>query len=148
MKTVLITGGSRGIGREIVRLFSENGYNVAFTYRSSRDEAEALAKETGALAIMADSSKETDVALAIERTLSAYGRIDCLINNAAISSFSLFTDITLDEWNNMIAVNLTGAFLFIESIMSTMMISFQSSPRRNRVPFRLLYQSLEKNSSL
>lgn len=112
MKTVLISGGSRGIGREIVRLFSKNGYNVAFTYKKSRDEAEALSRETGALAIMADSASESDVIGAVDKTLSEFGRIDCLINNAATSSFSLFTDITLDDWNEMLAVNLTGAFLY------------------------------------
>ena len=121
MKTVLVTGGSRGIGCEIVRLFRENGYNVAFTYKSSREAAEALAKETGALAIMADSAKEADVLSAVNETLSAFGRIDCLINNAAISSFSLFTDITLDEWNNMLAVNLTGAFLYSKGVIPDML---------------------------
>ena len=121
MKTVLITGGSRGIGRETVRTFSKNGYNVAFTYRSSCDEAERLAKETGALAIMADSSNESDVISAVSKTIDAYGKIDCLVNNAAISSFSLFTDITLDEWNNMIGVNLTGAFLYSKYVIPDML---------------------------
>ena len=112
MKTVLITGGSRGIGREMVRLFSKNGYRVAFTYRSSQTEAEALKAETGALAIRADSSSEADVISAIETTISEFGEIDCLVNNAAISSFSLFTDLTLEDWNDIISVNLTGAFLY------------------------------------
>ena len=121
MKTVLITGGSRGIGRETVRTFSKNGYNVAFTYKSSREEADALAKETGALAIMADSSNEADVISAVNRTIDAYGRIDCLVNNAAISSFSLFTDITLEDWNNMLGVNLTGAFLYSKYVIPDML---------------------------
>lgn len=121
MKTVLITGGSRGIGRETVRTFSKNGYNVAFTYKSSREEADALAKETGALAIMADSSNEADVISAVNKTIDAYGRIDCLVNNAAISSFSLFTDITLEDWNNMLGVNLTGAFLYSKYVIPDML---------------------------
>ena len=121
MKTVLITGGSRGIGRETVRAFSKNGYNVAFTYKSSREEAETLANETGALAIMADSSKEIDVISAVNKTVDAYGRIDCLVNNAAISSFSLFTDITLEDWNNMLGVNLTGAFLYSKYVIPDML---------------------------
>ena len=121
MKTVLITGGSRGIGRETVRTFSKNGYNVAFTYKSSREEADALAKETGALAVMADSSNEADVISAVNKTIDAYGRIDCLVNNAAISSFSLFTDITLEDWNNMLGVNLTGAFLYSKYVIPDML---------------------------
>ena len=121
MKTVLITGGSRGIGRETVRLFAEKGYNVAFTYRSSVDEAEALASEVGALAIKADSSVESDVLMAVERTLSTCGRIDCLVNNAAVSAFSLFTDITLEDWNDMLAVNLTGAFLYSKAVIPDML---------------------------
>ena len=121
MKTVLITGGSRGIGRELVRTFAKNGYAVAFTYRSSRDAAEELARETGALAICADSAVEADVIHAVDKTVSELGGIDCLINNAAVSSFSLFTDITLDDWNNMLSVNLTGAFLYSRSVISDML---------------------------
>ena len=121
MKTVLITGGSRGIGRELVRAFSKNGYNVAFTYRSSHDEAELIAKETGALAIMADSRSEADVIFAVDKVISEYGQVDCLINNAAISSFSLFTDITLEDWNDMISVNLTGAFLYSRNVIADML---------------------------
>lgn len=120
MKTVLITGGSRGIGSELVRAFSKNGYNVAFTYKSSKCEAEKLADETGAIAIMADSRSEAEVISAVAKVIDAYGKIDCLINNAAISSFSLFTDITLDEWNDMLSVNLTGAFLYSKSVVSDM----------------------------
>ena len=121
MKTVLITGGSRGIGREIVRLFAENGYNVAFTYKSSVAEAEALAGELDALAIRADSAVESDVLAAVEKTLSTYGRIDCLVNNAAVSAFSLFTDISLDDWNAMLATNLTGAFLYSKAVIPDML---------------------------
>lgn len=121
MKTVLITGGSRGIGRELVRAFSENGYNVAFTYRSSTDSATALAEQTGALAIKADSRTECEVVAAVEKTVSHFGQVDCLINNAAISSFSLFTDITLDEWNDMLSVNLTGAFLYSKAVIPDML---------------------------
>jgi 3-oxoacyl-[acyl-carrier protein] reductase len=121
MKTVLISGGSRGIGRELVRAFSSAGYNVAFTYRSSAQEAEQLASDTGALAILADNASEEDVTRAVETALNAYGRIDCLVNNAAISSFSLFTDITFEDWNNMLAVNLTGAFLYSKAVIPDML---------------------------
>lgn len=121
MKTVLITGGSRGIGKELVRHFTKNGYSVAFTFKSSVDEAAALSLETGALAIRADSQIEADVKYAVKATIEQFGKIDCLVNNAAISSFSLFTDITLDEWNEMVSVNLTGAFLYSKAVIPDML---------------------------
>lgn len=121
MKTVLITGGSRGIGKELVRHFTKNGYSVAFTFKSSVDEATALSLETGALTIRADSQIEADVKYAVRATIEQFGKIDCLVNNAAISSFSLFTDITLDEWNEMVSVNLTGAFLYSKAVIPDML---------------------------
>ena len=120
MNCVLINGGSRGIGAAMVKLFSKNGWQVAFTYKSSCDEANRLAQECGALAIQADSADEEAVNRAVDVTLSEYGHIDCLINNAAISSFSLFTDITLAQWNAMLSVNLTGAFLFSRAVAHCM----------------------------
>ena len=120
MKTVLITGGSRGIGREMVRTFSSAGYKVAFTYKKSHDAAKELAEETGAYAVCADSSSESEVVSAIDEIKRELGGIDCLINNAAISSFSLFTDISLADWNNMISVNLTGAFLYSKAVIPDM----------------------------
>lgn len=112
MKTVLVTGGSRGIGRAIVELFSQNGYSVAFTYKKSENEAKSLAEATGAFAIKADSACEDDVLRAVSLVKERFGKIDCLVNNAGVSSFSLFTDLTLDEWSETLNVNLTGAFLY------------------------------------
>ena len=120
MKTVLITGGSRGIGRECVRLFRSKGYNVAFTYSKSEADALRLEKECGALAILANSEKESDIIAAVNATRGEYGDIDVLINNAAYSSFSLFTDLSLDEWNKTLAVSLTGAFLYSRECLSDM----------------------------
>lgn len=120
MKNVLITGGSRGIGKAMVEHFSARGYRVAFTYRSSVDEANALAEKTGALAIRADSSSENDVRSAVNYVSDTIGHIDCLINNAGISSFSLFTDISLADWRKMIDVNLTGAFLYSKFVIPGM----------------------------
>ena len=120
MKTVFITGGSRGIGRAMVELFSSNGYSVAFTYKNSESEAKSLAECTGALAIRADSASECDVISAVNAAEEAFGRIDCLINNAGVSSFSLFTDLTLEEWNSHLAVNLTGAFLYSKATIPGM----------------------------
>ena len=112
MKSVLITGGSRGIGRETVRKFSELGYAVAFTYRTSEREALALAEECHALAISADVRSEEDAVRAVRAVVDAYGSIDVLVNNAGVSSHALFTDLSLAEWEDTMRVNLTGAFLF------------------------------------
>lgn len=120
MKTVLITGGSRGIGRAMVELFCENGYKVAFTYKNSENQAKSLAESTGALAIAADSASEADVVAAVALAEKELGHIDCLINNAGVSSFSLFTDLTLEDWNNHMAVNLTGAFLYSKAVIPGM----------------------------
>ena len=120
MKCALITGGSRGIGAELVRAFAREGYNVAFTYNRSENEASVLSRQTGALAIRADSAVEQDVIHAVRETLDKLGKIDCLINNAGISSFSLFTELTLDEWNRNLAVNLTGAFLYSKEVLPGM----------------------------
>ena len=112
MKCVLVTGGSRGIGRECVREFTRLGYKVAFTYLNSKNEAEELSRDTGAIAIRADSAVEADILSAVKTARNELGAIDVLINNAAISSFSLFTDLTLQDWNDTFAVSVTGAFLY------------------------------------
>jgi 3-oxoacyl-[acyl-carrier protein] reductase len=111
-KTLLINGASKGIGAEMVRLFSKNDYNVAFTYKKSDKEAAELAKELNALAIKADSANEADVISAVKQTIDTFGSIDVLINNAAISSFSLFTDISAQEWKNIFDINVHGAFYY------------------------------------
>ena len=120
MKNVFITGGSRGIGSEMVRTFSEAGYGVAFTYKRSDREAEALANETGAIAIKADSSSEEDIKRAVAEAKDSLGHVDVLINNAAISSFRLFTDITTDEWDEMFSVSVRGAFLYSRELLPDM----------------------------
>lgn len=121
MKTVLITGGTGGIGRALVRAFSESGYAVAFTYKSNTAVAEELSRDFRALAIRADGCIEGEVDAAVRAVLKEYGRLDCLVNNAAVSAFSLFTDITLDEWNRMLATNLTSAFLYSRAAIPDML---------------------------
>ena len=120
MKTVLITGGSRGIGRAMVELFSKEGYSVAFTYKNSENEAKSLAEVTGALAIRADSASEEDVLRAVKLAEEHLGGIGCLINNAGVSSFSLFTDLTFEDWNRCISVNLNGPFLYSKAVIPGM----------------------------
>ena len=120
MKNVLITGGSRGIGKAMVELFSSNGYRVAFTYKNSDAAAAELESRTGAVAIKADSCVESEVVFACNRASDVLGDIDILINNAAVSSFGLLTDISLDEWNRVMDTCVTGAYLFSKNVLSQM----------------------------
>lgn len=120
MKTVLITGGSRGIGAAAVRLFAEKGYKVAFTYKSSKEEAERLSSEVGALAIQADSASEKDILRAVKEVQEKLGNVEILINNAAVSSFSLITDLSLSEWRDMFSVNIDAAFLYSKAVLPSM----------------------------
>ena len=120
MKNVLVTGGSRGIGREIVRRLCALGYSVAFTYKSSESAAKELASECGALAIRADSLSPSDIERAVNEARASLGGIDILINNAGISSFSMLTDLSLEEWNNTLAVNLTAPFLYSKAVIPDM----------------------------
>jgi 3-oxoacyl-[acyl-carrier protein] reductase len=107
---VLITGGSRGIGEACVRAFCQQGDSVAFLYRSNHERAEALAKETGAIAIAADLSDATAAIAATKQAIERLGGIDVLVNNAGISQIKLFGDITDEDWRKMIDTNLSGAF--------------------------------------
>ncbi len=120
MKNVLITGGSRGIGKALVEAFSVAGYKVAFTYAESENEARLLAEKTSATALKADSRSEEEILNAVSEVRRLFGSIDVLINNAGISSFSLFGDITLDEWNETFAVNVGAAFLYSKAVLPDM----------------------------
>lgn len=108
-KTVVITGGTRGIGKACAELFLSEGYNVAISYKNSESEAQALTQK-GITAIKADVSILAEMQSFIKQVLALYQKIDVLICNAGIAEQKLFTDITADDWSNMIATNLTGAY--------------------------------------
>ena len=120
MKHILITGGSRGIGAAMVRAFSQAGYRVSFTYLKSVDEAEALAKETGATPISADCKDLEAIRQGVLTAVEANGGVDILVNNAAISSFSMFCDLTQEMWGEMLAVNLNAPFHFTQMVLPHM----------------------------
>ena len=114
-KVIVVTGGSRGIGAEIVKLLAKSGHNVILNYNKSEECAKNVEKELAeqgkAVDIFkADVSKSEEAKKLIQFALNKYGRIDVLINNAGISQSKLFTDITDEDWQNMIANNLSSAF--------------------------------------
>lgn len=119
-KTVLINGGSRGIGAALVRAFSQNGYAVAFTYHKSKNAAEALMRETGALAIAADSALREEITAAVRIAEERLAPIDILVNNAAVSSIMLFSDISDGVWQNTLDVNLSAPFYYTRAVLPHM----------------------------
>jgi 3-oxoacyl-[acyl-carrier protein] reductase len=120
MMTVLITGGSRGIGADLVCRFARDGYTVAFVYHNAHEAAASVARETGAFAICADISMPDEARRAVAEAKEKLGHIDVLINNAAVAGFRLFTDITDEEWNRFIGVNLSGAFYLSRAVLPDM----------------------------
>lgn len=123
MKTVLITGGSRGIGRAMVELFCEKGYLVAFTYKNSAEAAKELYRKTGAFPIFADAEMEADIINAVKTAHEHLGHIDCLINNAGVASFSLFTETSLADWQRVFSINLNSAFIYSREVARSMIAS-------------------------
>ena len=110
-RTVLISGGDRGIGAAAARAFYAAGYRVAVFYYTNAEAAAALQKELpGVLAIQCDVASRASCELAFRAAEQALGRVDVLVSNAGIAQQKLFTDITPEEWQRMLDVNLTGAF--------------------------------------
>jgi glucose 1-dehydrogenase len=112
----LVTGASSGIGRAVALAFGGAGAAVVVNYLSGDDEAAAVVaaiKEKGseALAIQADVSKEDQVQAMFGRMIEAFGTIDILVNNAGLQKDARFEEMTLQQWNTVIGVNLTGQFL-------------------------------------
>lgn len=125
MQTVLITGGSRGIGEAMVRLFSEKGWRVAFTYLASEDKALALSRETGALALRCDAGSEAETAAMAETVTARFSHLDALVCNAGTSYTGLLQDMTVAQWDHLFAVHVRGAFLATRAFLPGM-ISRQS----------------------
>ena len=110
-RTVLISGGDRGIGAAAARAFYRAGYRVAILYHCNAEAADALQKELpGVTAVQCDVASRASCELAFRAAEQALGRVDVLVSNAGIAQQKLFTDIAPDEWQRMLDVNLTGAF--------------------------------------
>lgn len=142
-KTVLITGGSRGIGAACARIFAERGDRVIIGYKSNREAAERLAAELSgggtalrekaacrqidgdgrirAAALQADVTKAREVSEMFAAARRLFGKVDVLVNNAGISEFSLFTDISEESWDRMMDTNCKGMFLCTKEALKDML---------------------------
>lgn len=109
-KVALITGGARNIGKSLAIGFLNNGYKVA-VIDHNRELLDKLPENGNLLKFYGDVSNEKDVIKFIEYIEKNFKRLDVIINNAAISNFKNFFEITLEEWEKVIKVNLTGYFL-------------------------------------
>ena len=124
-KKALVTGASRGIGRGIALALAKQGAAVAVNYRSSKDKAEtvvAAIREMGcdSLAVQADVSQKEEVAVMIEKVMAELGGIDILVNNAGIAIFKSLDQLTEEDWDKTLAVNLKSQFLCTRAVAPIM----------------------------
>ena len=117
MKTILITGGSRGIGAGLVRHFCAQGWRAAFCYRKSAEQARALADETGALALPCDVRDEAQVREMTAHALRWLGHLDALIVNAGAAWAGLLEEMPADAYDLVADTNQRGAFLCVREAL-------------------------------
>ena len=123
--TAFVTGGSRGIGRAVVRRLAAEGYAVGIDYLQARQAAETLAEEIRsaggkALAVQADVSDRGAITAAIRAVEEAFGPVTCLVNNAGIAEQHQFQDIDEAFWRRIFAVNVDGAYHAIQAVLPGM----------------------------
>jgi len=124
-RVALVTGSGRNIGRATVLKLAAEGANVIVNSRSNSQEAEAVANEARALGVkalslIADVAKKTEVDRMLARAMSEFGRVDILINNAAIRPHKAFTELTLEDWEEVRGVVLDGAFYLTKALIEPM----------------------------
>ncbi len=117
MKTVLVTGASKGIGEQIAYKFASKNYNVIINYNTDFKNALRIKNDietkynVKAITIKCDVAKEEEVKQMVEQSIKEFGSIDCLVNNAGIAIDTLFEDKTAENFRKILDVNLVGAFL-------------------------------------
>ncbi len=120
-RVAIITGAARGLGRSAARRLLERGASVAVNVRDPA-RAEAVARELGgkSLAVPGDVGTEGVPEELVQRTLDRFGRVDILINNAALPLTTRFAQITAEEWRRAVEINLTAPFLLIQAVLPVM----------------------------
>ena len=126
-KTIIITGAAKGIGRAIAKDFAYSGYNVCVNYNTSEKEAKELCEElakAGCSVIIykADITKREEVDKMVDYVIGTFGNIDVLVNNAGISEYKLFVDISQQELERMLNVNILGTFNMTQSVLKKSML--------------------------
>lgn len=117
MKTVLVTGASRGLGKSIALKFAGNNYNIVINYNNSKDEAQELERyiknnyKVEVLIIKADVSNEIEVKKMFNEIINTFNSIDIVVNNAGIAIDTIFEDKTIDNFHKILDTNLVGTFL-------------------------------------
>ena len=122
-KAVLVTGGSRGIGSEIVRVMVGSGYKVAFTYHQRKDLADELVKDIGisqVIAVKLSAQDPKSISCALQTVHSKLGNVDILVNNAGMAQEKPFLNINQQDFDNMVAVNLRGPFFLCQQVIPEM----------------------------
>nr|WP_263328463.1 SDR family oxidoreductase [Neobacillus sp. Marseille-Q6967] len=123
-QVAIVTGASRGIGKEIAVKLAEEGMKVSIIGSSAQiaETAEDMKKAgfANVLPIQADVTKEEDLQQVIEKTIGEFGHIDLLVNNAGVGFFKVTEDVTLDEWKNLFEVNVQGVFLATKAVLPHM----------------------------
>ena len=125
-KTVLVTGGTRGIGRSIVDAFAAAGANVAFTFRSSVDAAESLVDDledqgTEALSLQGDVADPDTAQAHVDAVLERWDTLDVLVNNAGITRDGLLLRMGEDDWDDVLDTNLKGVYNYCKAAYMPMM---------------------------
>lgn len=126
MKTVLITGSSRGIGAQTAKLFAKNGYNVIVNCKTSYKSAQKVVdsiKNQGHSAELkiADVADEDQVKQMVDEVIKKYKKIDVLINNAGIALYKLLSETTTEEWQEVFDVNMKGTFFCTKYALNNML---------------------------
>jgi 3-oxoacyl-[acyl-carrier protein] reductase len=119
-KWVLVTGGSRGIGRGVCAALAKRGYEVVFTYRSSDVEARTLESESGATGLRLDGADAAAVEGAVESLVRARGAPAALVNNMGITKDAALVNLSWDDWRDVLGTNLDSAFAFTRAVAPSM----------------------------
>jgi len=125
-KTAIITGATRGIGKGIAEAFAKNGCNIAFTYASSVEKAKILEQEWSALGVkvksyQSDASDYEAAQKLVDDVLTEFGKIDIVVNNAGITRDNLLMRMSLEDYEEVIRVNLNSAFNLTKAVVKPMM---------------------------